>query len=241
MLQELQFLTKQYENAQTKQNGVEFLRELNSYLDLLESNPLLLRVTANINKEHLNGVAELEKRKQQLSFPERELVTNETEKEIFENYPAPALSKLIDARSEGNVSMSRMIYAEDLTMLHSAITKQLQLFEKHHGIYSQYLDYNPDKGILYFSGKEIKFRSQSNPDLLLTFLFSHTPFEKHFFDELQESEYLEGKSPSICYHACEDINTKVQKFTNEEDFLDYSSGKKMYVRINPKYSLTPPQ
>lgn len=108
------------------------------------------------------------------------------------------------------------------------------------GIFSKYFDYDSEKGILYFNEQEIKINETKNPTnahFLLKYLFENSPFEKHFYDVLNEDRALDHKSAKSYYDACIDIQKKVENVTGITDFLDFSSGKGLYVRINPNYSL----
>lgn len=108
------------------------------------------------------------------------------------------------------------------------------------GIFSKYFDFDSQGGVLYFQGKEIIINERkkiTNAHYLLSYLFTNDPFDQHFYSELETSEaLLENKSWKSYYDACVDIQAKVQEKTRISDFLDFSSGPKMYVRINPKYS-----
>jgi hypothetical protein len=118
--------------------------------------------------------------------------------------------------------------------------KLIDEIEQNGGIFSKYFDYNPDSGILYFQGSEIQINERkkiTNANHLLTFLFANEPFEQHFYSELEEHEaLLEPKHWSSYHKACIDIQNKVLAKTDVSDFLDFNSGSKMYVRINPVYS-----
>ncbi|MEI8270437.1 MAG: hypothetical protein WCG45_03635, partial [bacterium] len=75
---------------------------------------------------------------------------------------------------------------------------------------------------------------------LLTYLFKSNPFEKHYCDQLDDDKVLfENKNHWKSYYdACADIQKKVQKAVGVSDFLDFNSGKGMYVCLNSKYLLT---
>ncbi len=133
------------------------------------------------------------------------------------------------------------VYNNLLEPLHEFLIKQLDLVQDR-GIFSKYLDYSEKTSTLYFQEKEIKINIKkilSNAHYLLIYLFSHNPFEKHFCDELNDNKaVLEKRHWKSYYDACVDIQKKVEKATGVSDFLDFNSGKGMYVRINSKYSLS---
>lgn len=133
------------------------------------------------------------------------------------------------------------IYSKQLKSLHEYFIERLNWINEH-GVFSQSLDFNNEKGILYFNGKEIFIdikKSISNAHYLLNYLFKNNPFEQHFCDDLNDGKALleDEKHWKSYYDACVDIQNKVKKITDVEDFLDFNSGKGMYVRLNPKYSL----
>lgn len=129
---------------------------------------------------------------------------------------------------------------EYFNTFHNAFIKILEEINTKGGIFSKYFDFDTQNGILYFQGKEIQINERkkiTNAHHLLSFLFANEPFEQHFYKELDACEVLlEPKSWTSYYRACEDIQSKVKNKTGIEDFLDYNSGSRMYVRINPKYS-----
>lgn len=116
----------------------------------------------------------------------------------------------------------------------------LEEIEAKGGIFSRFFDYNPDSGILYFKGSEIKINGRkkvTNANHLLAYLFQNEPFEHHYYTEFEEDKaLLESKHWSSYHKACVDIQSKVLAKTGIADFLDFNSGQKMYVRINPLYS-----
>jgi hypothetical protein len=123
---------------------------------------------------------------------------------------------------------------------HSAFKALLTEIEQSDGIFSKYFSYDDNKGILYFKGFEIQINERkkvTNANHLLAFLFENEPFEQHFYSELEEKEaLLEPKHWSSYHKTCVDIQNKVFAKTEIADFLDFNSGPKMYVRINPSYS-----
>ena len=131
-------------------------------------------------------------------------------------------------------------YKEHFSRFSKAFSKLIVDIERKGGLFSKYFDYNPDSGILYFQGSEIQINERkkiTNANHLLTFLFANEPFEQHFYSELEEHEaLLEPKHWSSYHKACIDIQNKVLAKTDVSDFLDFNSGPKMYVRINPVYS-----
>ncbi len=130
-------------------------------------------------------------------------------------------------------------FIKDVPTLHAKLLEDLDSVSKS-GPFPMYLDYDPEKGILYVEGKPVqitKRKSLTNAHYLLEYLFANDPFEKHFYDDLEEvgNEVL-GKTPRVYYGTCEEINEKVEEATGIKQFLDFSSGQNMYVRINPDYA-----
>jgi hypothetical protein len=129
---------------------------------------------------------------------------------------------------------------EHFETFNSAFEALLTEIELNDGIFSKYFSYNSITGVLYFKGIEIQINERkklTNANHLLTFLFKNEPFEQHFYSELEESEaLLENKHWSSYHKACVDIQNKVLAKTEIADFLDFNSGPRMYVRINPIYS-----
>jgi hypothetical protein len=138
------------------------------------------------------------------------------------------------------LSVSNHGYKKHFSRFSEAFGKLIADIESKGGLFSKYFDYNPDSGILYFQGSEIQINERkkiTNANHLLTFLFANEPFEQHFYSELEEHEaLLEPKHWSSYHKACIDIQNKVLAKTDVSDFLDFNSGSKMYVRINPVYS-----
>ncbi len=169
-----------------------------------------------------------------------------TEKEIAEtehivvNKKTSSGNNLRTLSGRGLIALAGM-YNNLLKSLHEFLIKQLDLVQTH-GIFSKYLDYSEKTGTLYFQEKEIKInikKTLSNAHYLLIYLFANNPFEKHFCDELDDDEaLLQKRHWKSYYDACVDIQKKVEKATGVSDFLDFNSSKGMYVRINPKYSLS---
>lgn len=141
----------------------------------------------------------------------------------------------------GILDTAKYSYRNQLKIFHTALLNQIELAKSKGGVFSKYFDYDSVKGILYFQGKEIQINERkklTNAHYLLAYLFTNEPFEQHFYSELEdELVFLEKKSWSSYYHTCEDIQEKVKQETGIADFLDFSSGTKMYVRINPIYSM----
>lgn len=145
------------------------------------------------------------------------------------------------------ISLRRIPYSVEISgwrtyfnTFHTALVRLAEEAKSKGGVFSKYFDFDPKTGTLYFQGKEIKINERkkiTNAHHLLSYLFTNDPFEQHFYQELEKDEVLlESKSWSSYHRTCEDIQNKVEKETGIGDFLDYNSGPKMYVRINPKYS-----
>jgi hypothetical protein len=107
------------------------------------------------------------------------------------------------------------------------------------GHFPTYLDYQD--GTLYVQGKPVRIMNRKTPNnahYLLQYLFANNPTEQHFYGELEEDKVLlEESSWQAYYRAATDIQKKVEFTTGIPDFLDFSSGKSLYVRIHPKHSL----
>lgn len=136
--------------------------------------------------------------------------------------------------------MAELAYPKQLKSVHEYFLKTLAEVESR-GFLSKHLSYDETQGILNFQEEVIKINGRKVPNnshYLLVYLFNHAPFEQHFYDELQEEKVLlEERSWMSYYRACLDIKEKVAEVTGVEDLLDFSTGKGMYVRFNPKYSL----
>lgn len=153
---------------------------------------------------------------------------------------SPATTVTRKVHGYGLLRLAEYGYSKYIEELHLSLLNELDKVEKK-GTLTKYLHYDPVYSIFYFKDKEIKINLKkrvTNSHYLLSYLLNNNPFEKHFYDELEDAEVLlESKSWTSYYDACEDIQTKVMKATGIEDFLDYNSGGKMYVRVNSKYSL----
>jgi hypothetical protein len=172
----------------------------------------------------------------------------ETEADIPDiELPIPDEDPYLKSSNERKVSLRRIPQRAALIGLHQHFKEFHQKFIKlieqareKGGLFSKYFDFDTETGTLYFKGNEIKMNERkkiTNAHHLLAYLFTHNPFEQHFYKELEKDEVLlEPKSWSSYHRACEDIKNKVEKKTGIGDFLDFNSGSKMYVRINPKYS-----
>jgi hypothetical protein len=141
----------------------------------------------------------------------------------------------------GLLNMAQYVYPKDLPSVHTYFLERLDWAESH-GVFSQYFDYNNETATLYFRNKEITMNIKkipTNAHYLLSYIFANRPFEQHYCDELNDDmALLESKHWKSYYDACIDIQSKVEKVTAITDFLDFNSGAGMYVRINPKYSLS---
>lgn len=184
--------------------------------------------------ELLRGNIEFEKVKHLKTLED----ISEAEISIEEKSSLGAISRTVPGHAL--IRLSKYGYPTYIQHLQVSLLRELDKVEEK-GILSKYLHYDAVYGILYFKGKEIKINLKkriTNSHYLLAYLLVNNPFEKHYYDELEDEEVLlERKSWTSYYDACEDIQAKVMNVTGIEDFLDYNSGNKMYVRINSKYSL----
>lgn len=139
----------------------------------------------------------------------------------------------------GLLGSAEYIYPKQLPILHTRLIEELDKVIQT-GTFPMYLDYDSEKGILYVQGKPVQIRirkSLSNAHYLLEYLFNNGPFGKHLYDELEEPvNQVLGKTPRAYYATCQDINVKVETATGIKNFLDFSSGESMYVRVNPNYN-----
>lgn len=138
------------------------------------------------------------------------------------------------------LTYAEFVYLKHLEEIHIALLKELDRV-KEKGLFSKYLSYNPDAGVLYFQGKEIRINNRkvpSNPHYLLKYLFENDPFEQHSVEDMNSQNALfEQKTWKSYYDACIDIKSKVKDATGIDDFLDFSTGTSLRVSINSDYSL----
>lgn len=97
-----------------------------------------------------------------------------------------------------------------------------------------------DKSILYFQEKQIPIsikNDKTNSHYILEHIFKSDDLSQQFpFSEIAEDTFRENNDNwQKYYRACEAINKKVYKATKIDDFLDFSSGKTAWVKINKKY------
>lgn len=97
-----------------------------------------------------------------------------------------------------------------------------------------------DNGILYFQETEIKMflkNDKTNAYYILAHIFKNGDLDQQFsFTEIAEDTFGENNEKwKKYYRACEDINKKVYKKTKIDDFLEFTSGKTGWVKINKKY------
>lgn len=155
--------------------------------------------------------------------------------------PSPFGELTRKADGWGLINMAIYAYPKHIEPMHKYFLKQLDEIETC-GVFSKLLDHNQETSVLYFNDKEILMNIKkipTNAHYLLSYLFANRPFEQHYCDELNDDRaLLESKHWKSYYDACFDIQMKVEKVTGVTDFLDFNSGAGMYVRINPKYSLS---
>lgn len=100
--------------------------------------------------------------------------------------------------------------------------------------------FDSDKSILYFQETEIPIslkNDKTNSHYILEHIFKSDDLNQQFpFSEIAEDTFREDNSNwRKYYRACEDVNKKVYKATKIDDFLEFSSGKTAWVKINEKY------
>lgn len=100
--------------------------------------------------------------------------------------------------------------------------------------------FDSDKSILYFQETEIPIslkNDKANAHYILKHIFNSDDIGQNFsFTEIAEDTFEERNEKwRKYYRACEDINKKVYKATKIDDFLEFSTGKSGWVRINKKY------
>lgn len=96
-----------------------------------------------------------------------------------------------------------------------------------------------DKSLLYFQEKEIHIslkNDKTNAHYILEHIFKSDDLSQQFpFSEIAEDTFKENNDNwRKYYRACEDTNKKVYKATKIDDFLEFSSGKTAWVKINKK-------
>lgn len=100
--------------------------------------------------------------------------------------------------------------------------------------------FDSDKSILYFQEKEIEIslkNDKTNAHYVLEHIFKSEELDQQFpFSEIAEDTFKEENDNwRKYYRACEDINKKVYKSTKIDDFLEFSTGRTAWVKINKKY------
>ena len=100
--------------------------------------------------------------------------------------------------------------------------------------------FDSDKSLLYFQEKEIHIslkNDKTNAHYILEHIFKSDDLRQQFpFSEIAEDTFKENNDNwRKYYRACKDINDKVYKATKIDDFLEFSSGKTAWVKINEKY------
>jgi len=108
------------------------------------------------------------------------------------------------------------------------------------------LSFDKKKSELNIYGDIVKIQLKSdkpNDHYILEYLFE----QENIFDEadfrdiaetkLSMTEYDSSKDWNVLRHACDNLNKKIAKATNEKEkeFLIYTTGKTGYCKINPKY------
>ncbi|MCK4797627.1 MAG: hypothetical protein KAT05_09610, partial [Spirochaetes bacterium] len=108
-------------------------------------------------------------------------------------------------------------------------------------IISHKLSFDIEKSILYFMGYKIPItlkNSKPNAHYILEHIFTAEDGldQKCPYKEIAEDTFDEiYEKWKIYYRACENINQKVLNKTGVNDFLEFSSGKSGWVKINDKY------
>ncbi|MDR3642576.1 MAG: hypothetical protein P4L74_03050 [Candidatus Doudnabacteria bacterium] len=111
------------------------------------------------------------------------------------------------------------------------------------------LSFNADRGILSILGQPVNIivrKRDTNEHKLLKYIFANLDRNEQGFDfqEIAEKGFnhlgylLDPDSSKRYYSACEEIQQKVASGTKYQvpDFLDFHSGDRAWVRINPKYT-----
>ena len=107
-------------------------------------------------------------------------------------------------------------------------------------IISHKLSFDIEKSILYFMGYKIPItlkNSKPNAHYILEHIFTAEDGldQKCPYKEIAEDTFDEiYEKWKIYYRACENINQKVLNKTGVNDFLEFSSGKSGWVKINDK-------
>jgi hypothetical protein len=142
----------------------------------------------------------------------------------------------------GLLLTAQHVYPKQIPILHTRLIEELdRVIETN--TFPTYFDYDSEKGVLYVQGKPVQINNRKTPTnahYLLEYLFANDPFTEHYYqDMVADNALFEEKSWTVYYHTCKDIEKKVKDATGIDEFLDFSTGSSLYVRISPKYSLNP--
>lgn len=106
------------------------------------------------------------------------------------------------------------------------------------------ISFDKEKSLLYIRGQQIKIMLKNEKPIdhyILEAIFSHDLTEQTSFMEIAEDfrneTYDAENNWNRYYHACENLNKKIAKATNNKyiDFITKTSGKSGWCRINKDY------
>jgi len=97
-----------------------------------------------------------------------------------------------------------------------------------------------EKSILYLQGEAVKItlkNDKPNAHYILKHIFKSDDLTQQFpYREISEDTFEDPEyKPMKFYRACQDIERKVFKATKINDFIEFSSGKTGWIKINKKY------
>lgn len=114
------------------------------------------------------------------------------------------------------------------------------------GIPSNQWSYNEETKILSIGNERIKIsklRSATKQAMLFEYLISNGPYQQTNYYDISASAFKVDENDykcTSCLTACRSINDKIRKNTalKIDDFLDFSTGKNGWVKVNSKYIST---
>ncbi|MFH1030582.1 MAG: hypothetical protein V1770_04975 [bacterium] len=145
------------------------------------------------------------------------------------------------------IFQNTQMFAASIEIINKYIIDQIDAEEfQKSGAKKYKLSFDKEKSILNICGQEIKIQRKSdkpNDHYILEYLleqeniFDEADFQDIAREKLGMKEYNPVKDWDKLRHACDQLNKKVEKSTNEQEkeFLKYRTGQKGWCKINPKY------